>query len=482
MIEHATVDPNSCTPGLRTCHAKRFLERWIADPQFRQELAVDPQQAASARGLAVDPDEIRILWDDEYKQRLYPEDLAPEERARLALAEPPAARDFINLVRENNESRDRMRAESDPSDPRFRAWRRRQIKRSQTEFRVAYDHNTPHVLAAIELNKGCSVGCWFCGVSAPRLDSQFLHTPENSRLFKEVLAVLGTVMGPTAGGHSFLYWATDPFDNPDYEKFCIAFHEVFGHFPVLTTSQPLKNVERTRQVLALSRAMNATRLRFSILSIGLLNRMHAEFTAEELADVDLIPLNQGSLLQKSSTGRARERYLRQAAKGGPGPEAYRDQTISCVSGFLLNMIERSVKLISPCSSSDRWPLGYYLFAEATFRDAADLADTIETMIQRHMPLCPPATRPVRFRDDLQYERLADSFRVFTPHGSLTFGDNPFFPILGDLVAQGRFTPSEIGEHFQQSFGIEPTFPSSWLNRLFEQGVLSEEPEPERVDS
>jgi len=34
-----------------------------------------------------------------------------------------------------------------------------------------------------------------------------------------------------AAGRGFCYWGTDPMDNPDYEKFCLDFHEVLGIFP-----------------------------------------------------------------------------------------------------------------------------------------------------------------------------------------------------------------------------------------------------------
>ena len=43
-------------------------------------------------------------------------------------------------------------------------------------------------------------------------------------------------------------------------------------------------------------------------------------------------------------------------------------TIACVSGFLFNMVERNVRLISPCNASERWPLGYRIYDEGTFTD------------------------------------------------------------------------------------------------------------------
>ena len=40
---------------------------------------------------------------------------------------------------------------------------------------------------------------------------------------------------------------------------------------------------------------------------------------------------------------------------------YPMNTIGCVTGFLFNMVDRTVQLISPCTATDEWPLGFYVY-------------------------------------------------------------------------------------------------------------------------
>lgn len=476
LLEFDSYDPTSFTAS----HTKRFFERWLADPQMRDGLKSDPAAIAQRFKLKIDPQEIRILWDADYRAGRYAQGLTEEEIVPILLSEPEPAKSLTAFIQANHKYRDMMREQSTPADPRFRAWRDRQIARAGTEFRPAYDHNTPHILYAVELSKGCSVGCWFCGVSAEKISERYPHTPENAALFRGVLETLKGFTGVEAGGWGFLYWATDPFDNPDYEKFCLDFYETFARFPVTTTAQPLKNPERTHRFIEFARSHGCKKTRFSILSLNVLTKVHEEFSAEELAYVDLIPLNQGALLQKASTGKARERYLQQAVKENRPPVDSGDQSISCVSGFLLNIIDRTVKLITPCCSDDRWPLGYYVCEEGVFADAEDLRDLVEGMIERHMPLTVPPDKPLRFRKDLGFEPVPDGFQLSTKHGRQLFHHNILFPDLGELIRQGDKTPREISQFFHDEYIIEPAISQDWMETLFRHGVIDEEPRPKEV--
>ena len=115
----------------------------------------------------------------------------------------------------------------------------------------------------------------------------------------------------------------------------------------------------------------------------MLNQVHQEFSAEELAFVDLVLQNQEAKKIKANAGRARERNLKKGDDDSKFPE---QGTIACVSGFLFNMVDRSVKLISPCNANDRWPLGYIVYDEGTFSNANELKILLEKMITDNMPL------------------------------------------------------------------------------------------------
>lgn len=447
-------------------NVKRFLECWAADPAFREELAIDPRRAAARRGLPVDPLDIRPLWDG--------------DGTRLGTNTSPGAADsplttaYYEFRREKMEFLLRVRRESAPREPRFRAWRERQIARIRTQFPSRIHRSLPHSIFACELTRGCSVGCSFCGVGAVGLEGVFRRTPDNAGLWRHCLTALGDLAGPEAGRWGFCYWATDPLDNPDYEALCCDFHDVFGLFPQTTTAQPLKNPGRVRRLLDLSQSRGCFINRFSILSLSQLARLHQEYRPEELTFVELVLLNSGSIIDKVGVGRKRERDRRRAERDGRPFEEQPGQTIACVSGFLLNMVERSVKLISPCPADDRWPLGYVVFDEGRFADADDLRAVVERMIDAHMPMTVARDRLVRFRRDLARAPLADGFQLSGPFGRHTFTGNAFLGDLGALVGAGERTAEEIARSFMDRYGVEPCITFDWLNLLLDNGVLDEE--------
>src|SRR6185436_857740 len=105
--------------------------------------------------------------------------------------------------------RRQIRAEAKPTNERFAAWRARQINRCAGQLGIAKADALVHAPAAFELAQGCSVGCWFCGVAAPRLDQICRYTESNAAAWRETLTVLREILGPCSR-HSFCYWATVP--------------------------------------------------------------------------------------------------------------------------------------------------------------------------------------------------------------------------------------------------------------------------------
>ena len=433
-------------------------------------LAIVVYVPIAMRPLELEPDLSLRAWDAGYRVNLA---AAGSTIDTFLTAAPEATRQFLAWIGRCHEHRDALRSDSKPIEPRFAAWRDRQIARSATIFRQAYNLYTPHILFAIELSKGCSVGCWFCGVGAPKLDSQYPHTEANRRLFVDVLSSLKKYAGPLAGGRGFLYWATDPFDNPHFEKFCLDFQAVFGRFPLVTTAQPQRDIKRTRAFLDLAKSRGA-KVRFSMTTLRLLDTVHREFSAEELEKVDIIAINQGSVLRPAASGRARERYLK---KGGEHLDwaAVADTSISCVSGFLINMVDRTVKLITPCPSSERWPLGYYVYDERTFTTGSDLDRVVDEMIATHMPLQAPADDVLRFRSDLTYRGTDDGFVVEGRYGRSAMTENPLLRDVGDAIADGRQTPTQIARGFAETYGMDEALPLGWIGQLFDLGLIDEEP-------
>ena len=70
-----------------------------------------------------------------------------------------------------------------------------------------------HAPFTIELTEGCSVGCWFCALSPDSLKNTYSHQSHQEewiRFIQIMKSFLGDAIKST-----FLYWATEPFDNPE---------------------------------------------------------------------------------------------------------------------------------------------------------------------------------------------------------------------------------------------------------------------------
>lgn len=451
-------------------HIKRFKERYQADPDFRTNVTVEPEKTLARYNLKIDPAAIRWLFDKEFVDSQQAEGKPFPLSIQHYLDYNNAVTKWMRRWRDTTPENITFE-----SDPRFRAWRERQMARTDSEISKSGNAQIVHAPVCFELSKGCSVGCWFCGISAPRFSDIFYYTPENAKLWQEVLESIKEICG-SAARSGICYWATDPFDNPDYEKFVSDFHEILGVFPQTTTAQPMKDPARTRSLLKLSAGKGFTHHRFSILSLKILDSLYEEFTPEELVHVGLVMQNKESLMNKALAGRALEKKQRKAEKNQEADDEIAQPTIACVTGFLFNMVERSVKLISPCKADERWPNGYRVYDEGTFADINDLKALLERMIANHMPLAVRESDRIRFRRDLKHENLVDGFKLSTRFLTLKFRHRPLLKELGEVILKGDKTAEEIAILFE-SLGVPTADTFYSLNLMFKRGVLDDEPSP-----
>ncbi|MEM7595338.1 MAG: radical SAM family RiPP maturation amino acid epimerase, partial [Cyanobacteria bacterium P01_A01_bin.83] len=434
-------------------------------PNFREQWLLEPQETLVDYGIKLNSAETSPLWQSNFAEKLGREHLITKRWQH-----------WQKLARETKPDSVLKNLIASPKNLHFKAWRERQIARANSQFQKSVRENvTHHLPLTFELSKGCSIGCSFCAISAPRLDDIFFYSQENAKLWSDVIKLLKEILGAAAGG-GFCYWATDPLDNPDYEQFCSDFHRILGIFPQTTTAQPLKNPDRTRALLKLSRQKGCHHNRFSILSLKMLDRVCEEFSAEELAFVQLALQNKEANGIKARAGRAREKSLDQ---GTPDSELPEQGTIACVTGFLFNMVDRSVKLISPCNASDRWPDGYIIYDQGTFTNAEDLKILLERMIEDNMPLTVRPNQLMSFRPDLNYESLSDGFRLSNRIKTYSFRHEPYIKELGDLIAQGNKTAREIAA-ILESDGTPLALTFYHLNLIFEKGIVDEEPKLTKV--
>jgi radical SAM family RiPP maturation amino acid epimerase len=460
----------------RHAHVKRFYERWVADPAFRAALTADPAGTLERYRIDVDPADVRGLIENDPRP-------CPATRAmwEIVQAKIAAAERYYG-------------AGARSADPAFAAWRQRQVERQRLDLGPFLAASNIHAALCVELTKGCSVGCWFCALSPDRLGGVFRHA-ENAALWRASLDVFAARLG-AAVRSGFLYWATDPLDNPDYEQFCLDFHDAAGVFPPTTTALALKDPARTRRLLALAQERGCWLNRFSILAIPLLDRVHAEFDAEELALVECLPLNKDAAFAYGNSGRFRDRALRQPRlleeqreklklapwfAGNPdyaGSDAYANNSIGCVTGFLVNMVERKVELISPCTASDRWPLGYIVYGSGTFGDAAELDALLGRLMTAHMRQSLDPARPVRFHDWLTFEPAPAGFTLhgrFRQTVDVHGDDGEYIRAIGHCVSEGRWLPDRIAGAMESAFGRPPQETLHRLDALLATGAIEEGP-------
>ncbi len=451
---------------LRTlAEIKRFIERRIADPRFREALAQsadESRRAAESYGIGVDPRQLLPLFEPGLAHIRFSKESGSWPLVKL----------WDDYVSDSLKCLEIFERAGDCAavNPRFHAWRQRQIHRCKSELDSASARAITHPILAFEVSTGCSIGCWFCGVSASKLGGNFLYTDENARLWRAILEQAVELFG-SAAQTGFCYCATEPSDNLDYPKFIEDYYFVTGSLPQTTTAAPLRNHAFTRRVLELASRYGCTNTRFSILSLGILNRVHKEFTARELLNVELVLQNRESLAIKAVAGRARERFEKPAGRA-TNQEA--QTTIACVTGFLVNMVTRTIQLITPTRASERWPLGYRVYGERRFESVAEFRAAIEDLIATHMGDEVEAESVLAFRSDLCYQRDGQGFTLKNAHRSFALNGFAGAAELGDLIHEGHRTAGQI-QAALVDHGADVLAVAGALQKLFEAGVLNDDP-------
>jgi radical SAM family RiPP maturation amino acid epimerase len=462
------ADHFSAAERAEITQVKCFIERYTADGKFRSALAEtqnwftdkSPLDVTREAGLAIDPKIIAPLWRGDRHKPLSPADYPTLVRYRV----------FMETLRSLSASR-RMLGLTVASSPVFEHWRRRQILRTENELGQQATRGNPFPIVSFELSEGCSVGCWFCGFSAKKYVESFRYTSDNAALWRQVLRVLVNEFG-SATQLGVCYWATDPLDNPDYEHFAEDYHQITGWLPSLTTALPVKNTERTRNLLNMRRELGGGVDRFSILTVKILDRVHRAFSAEELLFTQLVPQTPESLYYKKAAGKLHTPQM--SGPSGPDVSAIRSGSIACGAGFLVNMVQRQVRLTSPCQVSDRWPLGYIIHAEGQFETAEEFRKLILSMIESVMGADLQPASILRLRQDLIVESADDGFVLKSPNATHTVkGDTSlhhFAKMLKDRTYRYRDAVKEM-----TSIGADAATVGQKIQDLFDHGFLCDDP-------
>ena len=347
-------------------HFKRALDCYCADPAFRASMEEDAARAISGAGLkGLDPAAAKdaILWIV-YRQN------DPGRNIYVSAVQAHDARVSEYLTAFHG--RDAFASD--------RLYAYEEITRARCRTESALIRQNGHIYyypMAMELSRGCSVQCPFCGFAAPRHQADFRYTPENAALFGEIAQAVYAWAGKITGACP-LYFATEPFDNPDYERFMLDFRRITGAMPQTTTAVADAIPDRFRRwmdILGPEEIESRAALRISVRSLSQFRRLIAAYSPEETAFVEMLANNPESAHRLSASGRA--------AKNAGGRRAER-YSISCVSGLKISMTDRRAAFIEPELPDDKHPLGIGVRGETAFSDADGFAALLEAFDRKHV--------------------------------------------------------------------------------------------------
>lgn len=449
-------------------HVKRFLELLTGDQKFRDKIKANPTKAeALAKGRGIDID--LATFSDRLTL-----DLAPNYHTAKSRDLPLATLwnnwisdwlTFVRLMREDGYS--------STADGRFNAWRKRQVERVKLEFGKMRGDAVSHPLFSFELSKGCSIGCWFCGLGSEKFQGYFQRTPKNVALWRGVLGA-GVDLFGSAMQTSACYWATEPFDNPDYLDFLDDYRQIIGLIPQTTSAAPLRNIAWTRRLMNMHEYFPSVPSRFSIVNLRILKDLHSAFSPLELLNYELIMQQKGSSYQKTRAGKALN-VVRYEKGGSERKEICGDLgSIACLTGYLVNMVEGRIQLISPTVATESWPLGYRVHASGIFSNPREFGDFVESSISQCMQPGLSSDYPVSFRPGVAHESREDGFSLCTDFAVSTFQGSRYVCQLGKMIARSEYFPNQLVallvDEGADIFELRGT-----LQDLFERGFLEDFP-------
>jgi radical SAM family RiPP maturation amino acid epimerase len=454
---------------------KRFFERFSADPEFLKNLQSNFDETLEKNHIKIDREEVRYLFENDNN------------------GIPDSVQKMWEIVQSKQKWVEQFYLKDClPSNSSMLNWRNRQIERQQYDLGPFFTKTNIHSSLTVELSQGCSVGCWFCALSPDSLKNNYSHE-SNQEEWIRFIQIMNSFFG-NAIKSTFLYWATEPFDNPDYEKFCIDLYNETGVFPPTTTAVAHKYTERIKEFIKISSKHGSWLNRFSLTSLGIMRTVHKNFTEEELAEVECLPLNKNANYTYGNSGNFRERTkadpsllieqdekLRTAPWHNQDPdystsEDYANGSICCVSGFLVNMVSRKIQLISPTTATDEWPLGYIIFDEAKFENIEDLKIILNEWENQFFSNEMNSDNQVAFYPWIQphfTEKETILEGRFNQKKRFSVYENPLMTSIIKIIHTNKGSFKDVQTSALEKFSISLIDSKKLINTLFSYGFIIE---------
>lgn len=353
---------------------KRCIEYYEADPDFRERFLADGRKAIAGLGFADLPEPEAAA---EGMRKICLEGVASIDGQTRN--DNPYIKEYLDTASAVGELIRERHAENCFRNRELYVYVNRVRNRCRMENAVLRRQENVHYFPlGFELGYGCRPQCSFCGFAAPPFEENFLYTDENRRLWRSLLKGLRERLGPIAASAA-CYFATEPFDNPDYERFLRDFEEITGGIPQTTTALADAEAERIRAFLAWvgeERLYREASVRFSVRTLSQFGRIMERYSPDELKHVELLLNNPESAGRYSDSGRTR------LSAQVPGEKRCR-YSISCVAGLLVNMARRTIRFVEPMLPDANYPTGIRIRAEAGFDGADDFFRKADRMVAEY---------------------------------------------------------------------------------------------------
>ena len=476
---------------------KRFLECYQGDRRFHEAVKAGGQLTDEQRrmlkdiGVTFEPEAMEPLWEQPelienitsmvaHHDRF--EDAPPDIHA--ALAPYPELRVWFRWRHRHDRQiliHKFLLSFRPTLSPEYTAWRARRVAATRNEL-GSFGWSLDHPCHAVEMAVGCSVGCGFCAFDAGKLQTVFdLSRPENRALVSGVATGMLKVLGWPVS-HGMLYWSTEPHDNPHYVKLLELWRSLTGG-SMLCTATARAGESWVRDLIEFYTKGPVPWPRISVLSRGMMRRLHRAFTPMEMRDTTLLMQQKDAEVLRAKVPGGRERMLKQLVEADDLrkvdfenlPEGFEPPqgSIACISGFLVNMVNRTVKLISPCYTTMEYRYGYRVFDETTFDGPEDFEVALKRVIKRSMVTRPYPEMPIRWRDDLKVVSQPDGFTLLSPTTRRDFRGGEMHLRTAELIGRADRTYGQVFDALSDEPRVGPMMAITMLDLLFGKGYLCE---------
>ena len=328
-------------------------------------------------------------------------------------------------------------------DSTYFKWRKRRIRAVRSELGW-YGHGIDHPTFSIELGIGCTVGCTFCAFDAQTHQTNFDYSvAENRELFKSVAHALKRIIGDGSGG-GMLYYATEPNDNPNYIDFLQDWYDITEYKLCTSTARyDLKWIEDLTKFYSTPEPTPWPRI--SVLSPHCMEKIHNHFKPIDFIYPWILAQSIEMEDERMKVPGGREKYgmkrletLKDARNSLTAESVdysiIPQGSIACVTGFKINMVNKTITATSPCYTSYKWSHGYRDYGTVSFSTPESVYPAFIKLIESVMTEEFDPSSIFAWRDDLDFRVLDDGFVLVSPYLFHTFRGTAYYTALGNILS------------------------------------------------